>query len=447
MRKTTMDGTQKGGERMGSRRTSGVRVARRALILTAAAGMVLGGGTAWRAHADDFGSGSTADCVTGWNSDGTVAAIGESALFPYENLIGEPYAQALIDDTPHSKAKASNAYEGFVGEVVLGTSSKLGPDNPTGANAYYPPPAEGGYGGVHDAHDYGPLAHTEAIAAPDHALADGRAAFLSGGDQASIGPSLAHTEVKVGSDALNGISKAAAYDIRLGSLHIALASTNVMWKSDGTDKGTVATWKMELHGVDVDGKSISASNGDGFSFQGQSPQPGPAAHKQSNDQFKQFTDALQKGGAGHYSVVLQDGVFDVAAGSINIDEVGLKIESIPDPITKGGSLRGANIQFARLINHTNVSRGSCDAVKTMPTWTDKTPPSGPNLPPYPPPPSGQHPVTNGGTALPALPAVPAPIGARSVPVSNGLSGPAPGALPSVLGAVLDHLRSAGAPAG
>jgi hypothetical protein len=430
---------------MGSRRISTVRVARRALILTAAAGIVLGGGTAWRAHADDYGSG-TAECVTGWHSDGVVAAIGEGALFPYENLIGEPYAQALIDDTPHGAAKASNAYEGFVGAVVLGTSNrKLGPDNPTSANAYYPPPAEGGYGGVHDAHDFGPLGHTEAIVSPTKSLADAKALFVSGGDQASVGPSLAHTEVNVTSEALAGVSKAAAYDVRLGSLHISLANTNVVWKSDGTDKGTVANWKMELHGVDVDGKSISASNGDGFSFQGQSPQPGPAAHKQSNDQFKQFTDALQKGGAGRFAVVLQDGQFNVSAGGIDIDEVGLKIESIPDA-TKGGSLRGANVQFARLVQHTNVSRGPCEAVRETPGWTDKTPPSGPNLPPYPPPPSGQHPVTNVSTALPALPAVSgpvAPVAAQPLPVSNGLSGPAPGVLPSALGAVVDRLRSAG----
>ena len=122
---------------MGSRRTSTVRAARCALVLTAAAGVILGGSSAWRAHADDV-SGSTggADCVTGWNSNGTVAAIGEGVLFPYENLVGEPYADALIDDTPHSKSKASMGYEGFVGAVVLGTSNrKLGPDNPTSANA------------------------------------------------------------------------------------------------------------------------------------------------------------------------------------------------------------------------------------------------------------------------------------------------------------------------
>ncbi|HEY2703622.1 MAG TPA: hypothetical protein VGL20_08030 [Candidatus Dormibacteraeota bacterium] len=385
---------------MGSRRTTTVRSARRALLLTAAAGVVIGGGTPWRAHADDAG-GSTADCVSGWNSLGTVAAIGEGALFPYENVVGEPYADALIDDTPHSKAKASSAYEGFVGEVLLGTASKLGPDNPTGANAYYPPPAEGGYGGVHDAHDFGPVAHTEAVAAPDHVLADARSAHLDGGPQASVGPSSAHIETKVVSDALSGVNSASAYDLRLGSLHIALATTNLVWKSDGSERGTLANWTMELHGVEVDGKSISASNGDGFSFQGQSPQPGPAAHKQSNDQFKQFTDALQKGGAGRFAVVLQDGLFDVRAGSINIDEVGLKIETIPEA-SKGGSLRGANIQFARLINHTNVSRGSCDAVKTMPGWTDKTPPAGPNLPPYPPPPSGQSRLA-GRQALTALP--------------------------------------------
>jgi hypothetical protein len=417
-----------------------VRVARRALILTAAAGIVIGGGTAWRAHADEAGA-SGADCMTGWHSDGVVAAIGEGALFPYENLIGEPYAGALIDDTPHGTAKASNAYEGFVGAVLLGTSNrKLGPDNPTSANAYYPPPAEGGYGGVHDAHDFGPLGHTEAVVSPSKSLADAKALFVTGGEGASVGPSLAHSEVNVGKDQLTGIDRAAAYDIHLGSLHIALAQTDMVWHSDGTDHGTVATWKMELHGVDVDGKSISSSNGDGFSFQGQSPQPGPAAHKQSNDQFKQFTEALQKGGAGRYAVVLNDGTFDVGTGSIDVDEVGLKIESIPDA-TKGGSLRGANIQFARLVNHTNVSRGPCDAVKEMPSWTDKTPPSGPNLPPYPPPPSGQHPVVS--SALPALPAVPAPVAAPALPARASAGAPVPGALPSVLGAAIDFLRSAG----
>ena len=140
-------------------------------------------------------------------------------------------------------------------------------------------------------------------------------------------------------------------------------------------------------------------------------------------------------------MVLQDGTFSAADGTIDIDEVGLKIESIPDPLTKGGSVRGANIQFARLVNHTNVARGTCDAVKQMPSWNDKTPPSGPNLPPYPPPPSGQHPVTNVNSALPALPALPvpaAPVTTRPVPVSGS-----PGILPSVLGAAIDILGSAG----
>src|SRR5207302_1942586 len=72
---------------------------------------------------------------------------------------------------------------------------------------------------------------------------------------------------------------------------------------------------------------------------------------------------------------------------------------------------------------------------------DKTPPSGPNLPPYPTPPSGQHPVTNVNSALPALPALPvpaAPVTTRPVPVSGS-----PGILPSVLGAAIDILGSAG----
>src|SRR5207253_10630810 len=131
-------------------------------------------------------------CGSGWNSNGTVAAIGEGDLFPYENQVGEPYADALVDDTPHSKSKASMGYQGFVGAVVLGTSNrKLGPDNPTSANAYYPPPAEGGYGGVHDAHDFGPLGHTEAYDRPDKSYADAKTGFVTGSDQASIGPSFA----------------------------------------------------------------------------------------------------------------------------------------------------------------------------------------------------------------------------------------------------------------
>jgi hypothetical protein len=428
---------------MGSRRTSTVRFARRALVLTAVAGVIFGGGTAWRAHADDVGgsSGGGADCVIGWNSTAAVAAIGEGALFPYENLIGEPYAETVMDDTPHTKSKASMAYEGFVGAVVLGTSvKKMGPDNPTSADAYFPPPAEGGFGGVHDAHDYGPLGHTEAYDRPDKSYADAKSGFVSGGDQASVGPSFAHSEVTAAADGLSGIDRAAAYDIHLGSLHIALATTDLVWKDNGTTAGTVTTWKTVLHGVEVDGKPISTSSGDGFSFSGQAPSPGPSAHKQTNDQFKQFSDALQKGGAGRYQVVLQDGSFSAGSGSIDIDEVGLKIEAIPDPLTKGGSLRGANIQFARLINHTNVERGSCDAVRQMPEWTDKTPPSGPNLPPYPPPPSGQHPVTSVSAAHPAPPALPAP----AVPTTGVLpvNGGAPAILPA-LGPVTDLLRSAG----
>ncbi|HVS43178.1 MAG TPA: hypothetical protein VMU20_13080 [Candidatus Dormibacteraeota bacterium] len=429
---------------MGSRRTSTVRFARRALVLTAAAGVIFGGGSAWRAHADDVSGPSTggADCVTGWNSTANVAAIGQGLLFPYENLVGEPYAETVFDDTPHSKSKASMAYEGFVGAVVLGTSNrKLGPDNPTSANAYYPPPAEGGYGGVHDAHDFGPFGKTEAYDRPDKSYADARTGFVTGGEQLSVGPSFAHSDVAVGQDGLTGIDRAAAYDIHLGSLHIALATTDLVWKDNGSTAGTVATWKTELHGVEIDGKPVFTSSGDGFSFNGQSPQPGPAAHKQSNDQFKQFSDAINKGGGGRYSVVLQDGSFSASDGTIDIDEVGLKIEAFPDPLTKGGSLRGANIQFARLVNHTNVSRGPCDAVKQMPEWTDKTPPSGPNLPPYPPPPSGQHPVTSATVAHPALPALPAPaapVVTRPVPVSGG-----PPAILPALGPVTDILRSAG----
>ena len=108
---------------MGSRRTSTGRVARRALILTAAAGMVLGGGTAWRVHADDYGGGSTADCVTGWPgvtlTRAPVSAAVELNIEGEKSLHLEPWqAHILKGETRHGFTN-NNASVALVEEIFI----------------------------------------------------------------------------------------------------------------------------------------------------------------------------------------------------------------------------------------------------------------------------------------------------------------------------------------
>ena len=84
------------------------------------------------------------------------------------------HANLALTAQPDSRALGSEYYEGYAGEVVLGTSGVY-PANPTGANAYYPVPLGGRSA---DQHDDGPFAHTTAYAEPSTRLLMNGAAGL-----------------------------------------------------------------------------------------------------------------------------------------------------------------------------------------------------------------------------------------------------------------------------
>lgn len=345
------------------RRTVMERISRGALVVALTAGLVGGGRAALPVRADAGGGG---DCMTGWRSEGFSTAVGQALDLPFESLVGEPWASSLIDDTPRSESRASLYYEGPIGQLVIGTTSKSTPDNPFDARALYPAPG-GALGESHAVHDYGPMQHTEAQAQPGRATADARVLGGSAGQGSGTG-ALAHSEATYAGDAIHGSDMSAAYDVNLGGLHIALMRSLLEWKSDGSDAGTTATFTLQFHGVTVNGQPVSSSSGDGFTFSNQAPSPGPAAHKQFEDQVRQFSDALQKGGAGQYQIVIAEGRMNVSAGQIDVDELGFKAETAPSPF-KTSAVQGASWQFGRTVEQVQTSRGPCDAVRQLPSAT------------------------------------------------------------------------------
>lgn len=353
-------------------------VARGAVAVALVGCAVCGGRSGLSARAE----GQAGDCLVGWRAQGYSAALGQAADLPYESLVGEPWASAEIDDTPRSEARASLYYEGPVGEVVIGTAAKSVPENPFDARALWPAPG-GAFGTSHDAHDDGPVQHSEAEAEPGKAVGDVRALGASEG-QGSGGGALAHAEAAFNGSSMTGSDMSVAYGVDLGALHISLMRSLLRWSSDGTDANSSATYTVEFHGVSINGQPISSSDGDGFTFSSQSPSPGAEAHKQYSGELKQFTDALEKSGAGEYHFVINEGSMKVSGGAIDVNEVGAKFDFRPAPFSKA-AVQGASWQFGRTEEHVTTSRGSCDAVEPLPTSSHTAPPSGPNLPPPQPP--------------------------------------------------------------
>jgi hypothetical protein len=345
------------------------RIAQGALVVALTAGLV-GGARAVAPVRADYSAGS--DCLTGWRADGFSTAVGQALDLPYESLVGEPWASAVIDDTPKSEARGSLYYEGPIGQVVIGTAAKDAPDNPFDARALYPAPG-GAAGESQSARDYGPAQHSEAKTQPGKAVADVRALGATAGEGSGTG-AIAHADAAYLGDAVQGSNRSAAYDVNIAGLHIAMLNSLLQWKSDGTDGGTSATFSFQFHGVTANGQPVSSSNGDGFSFSSQAPSPGPAAHKQFADQVKQFNDALEKAGAGHYQFVINEGSMAVSAGKILVDEVGFKLEGAPAAF-KTSAAQGASWQFGRTHEEVTTSRGPCDAVKELPP-SEKAPSTG-----------------------------------------------------------------------
>src|SRR5712692_6836792 len=184
---------RQGGASMGTRRSRAVRLARSALIVGLAGGMIVTGGSRLvrASESVDSGYGEGPQCLTDYYADGNAAVVAGALEIPYENVAGGPYTAVAITAQPDSRALASEDYEGFAGEVVLGTSGFY-PANPTTSNAFYPQP-QGGR--TADQHDDGPFAHTTAYAEPRKGVADARAMDFGMADQGqSGGLTFAHSD-------------------------------------------------------------------------------------------------------------------------------------------------------------------------------------------------------------------------------------------------------------
>src|ERR671923_231732 len=99
------------------------------------------------AHAEDSGpetsidpgsSSSGDNCVNSFVSRGRAVVAGPSYEIPFRSVGGGPYAENEINSTPKTYSFASNAYEGWIGDIVLGTSGVY-PKNTPPAGPHSPP--------------------------------------------------------------------------------------------------------------------------------------------------------------------------------------------------------------------------------------------------------------------------------------------------------------------
>ncbi|HEY2704874.1 MAG TPA: hypothetical protein VGL20_14405 [Candidatus Dormibacteraeota bacterium] len=411
---------------MGRRRSRG-RVARTALVLTVAGSMLATAGARYARASEAIDAGPVSEgpqCLTDYYADGNALVIAGILEIPYQNLAGGPYSSAAITAQPDSRALATEYYEGYAGEIVLGTSGVY-PANPTGANAYWPPPVNGR---TADQHDDGPFAHTTAYAEPRKAVSDARALVLGTpeGANANGGQSLAHSDVTYDGKTVGGSEVATGYDINIGALHIDFLRSEIKWSMDGTPEGAVGTWKLDFHGVRNANASVYSFSGDGFSVQGGTASPGEAQRKAFNEQQQKFSQALEAAGIGQADFQLQPGSAAVSGGHLDIKGAGIQARLAPKA-TRGKTTSAGALELGRVEEHVRAGLGPCDLVAQPAPFSQAAPPPGPNPPTFPP----DHCTQNGCSKQPFPPALPglpgAPGGKQPVPSSALGVSAAPGA--------------------
>ncbi len=117
---------------MGTRRSRG-RVARAALVLTVAGSMLVTAGARYARASESVDVGPVDEgpqCLTDYYADGNALVVAGILEIPYSNVAGGPYSSAVITAQPDSRALATEYYEGYAGEVVLGTSGSIPPTRP-----------------------------------------------------------------------------------------------------------------------------------------------------------------------------------------------------------------------------------------------------------------------------------------------------------------------------
>lgn len=337
------------------------RLGRWALALAMSATAV-GLGTALPAAADDHGGAVTTeseeDCVVSYVSRGRAVVGGPFYAIPYESVAGAPYVEDEINSRPANYGVASNAFEGFIGDIVLGTSGVY-PRNITTAKAHWPPvphSPNGGSYGTKSSTSFGPFAASQVEAGPRQVTSQ---AMLNGDASSPFGPARAFSKTLFDGKVLKGVDTVVGYDLRLGPVTIDKMHSVVEYETDGTSEGTKATWKLVFSGVGGD-NTVYTITKDGFAPQGGDPQGGGEQVGQFNDGSDQFADALESAGIGRSSARIAEGEVTVNDGELSIRTAGLRM-GMAFSARDGQIGHDQGWVFGFHDRYATVERGSCGA--------------------------------------------------------------------------------------
>jgi hypothetical protein len=344
-------------------------------------GGVAGGfGLVPSAHADDSdtvsidpGSGATAgdNCVNSFVSRGRAVVAGPNYEIPFRSVGGGPYVENEVNSRPSTYSFASDAYEGWIGDVVLGTSGAY-PKNVTSAVAHYPPAPNGGSSSDIQ---FGPFARTQSKAQPWVSWAKAQAFGQDDASGGLIGPSTAVTDSSFDGKILRGVDEIVGYDLKLGPVLVKQMHSVLKYETDGTQPGTKADWKLEFSGVGGDNTKVYTITPDGFAPQGGSAQPGAAGVKQFNDGSKAFADALEKGGLARPEMKIAPATIEVRGpGELYVSVAALELRNAivgahNTTAHAQGWLLGYNERYLKM------ELGTCDADITKERPADENQPT------------------------------------------------------------------------
>ena len=318
------------------------------------------------AHADDpetvsidAGSGSAVadNCVNSFVSRGRAVVAGPSYEIPFRSVGGGPYVENDVSSRPATFSFASDAYEGWIGDVVLGTSGAY-PKNITSAVAHYPPAPNGGSSSDIQ---LGPFARTQSKAQPWASWAKAQAFGQDDSSGGLVGPSTALTDSSFDGKVLKGVDEIVGYDLKLGPVLVKQMHSVLKYETDGSQAGTKATWALEFSGVGGDNSKVYTITPDGFTPQGGSAQPGSAGMKQFNDGSKAFADALEKAGLARPEMKIAPAKIEVRApGELYVSVAALELRNAVvgahnTTAHAQGWLFGYNERYLKL------ELGTCDA--------------------------------------------------------------------------------------
>ena len=341
---------------MSDLRSRGQSALRSALV----AGMVLVGGTALPAAAQGTSESaqvtSPAECVVGYGSVGR-AMVGAFLLdVPYPNESGGPYVENEINAIPKGYALASEAFEGNLGEIVLGTTGVY-PENQTTARAYYPAVQ---HGGTEATIDHSPISKSVArITAGPEAYAFGAAFGQRGAAPITLGPSFAEITTAFDGTTVRGVDVASGYNVTLGDAVISQLRSVVEYETSGREQDTKATWRLEFFGIHQAGAPRGQLTGDGIVLQGSTPAPGPSGRQQFDNGVRQLSEALKAAGIGHLHAEVHPGSITIQKGKLKVEGAGFLVRATPRAL-EGGVGHGVGFTFAKTVRTAEVQLDRCE---------------------------------------------------------------------------------------